>query len=367
MALGAMAQSLLATIRQTWSLGGVARVYAAAYSLLLYMPFNFPILLFGLDAPHGRFALQSSKFNLNGNVTWLLMEIVSPIAFLTGLSAAGPVDGRSWSSAVFAGGLSGAIDRVQALPWPTKVLAAAFLTHYANRSVISTLRQPAPRSPIHAFPAVFAAIFNLANGTLMGSWLAGRTVRGGSALAHSLGSSPLFYVGMTLWLAGFIGNVAHDEVLRRIRVDRIQQRKEAEKAGKKSGSGSKTPHYAVPHGLLYDAPLGGISYPNYLCEWVEWAGFAMASCAGAPPPALPSTVNGAAAFMASAKRLLGGGPKAGSMALLRGSTYLTPPWLFIIGEVGYMSPRAIRGHRWYRDQFGRAYPSRRRALIPGVL
>ena len=49
------------------------------------------------------------------------------------------------------------------------------------------------------------------------------------------------------------------------------------------------------------------------------------------------------------------------------ATYLTPPWLFVIGEVGVMLPRALRAHGWMRDQFGGGFPSRRKAVIPGVL
>ena len=226
------------------------------------MPLNFPILMLGLDAPHGRFAWHTSKLNLNGNAAWLVMELFSPLSFLLALGANGPVDGRAYWPAVTYDGLDGWLARIAALPWPTRLLALAFVTHYANRSVVSTLRQPSARSPIHALPFVYACVFNFANGTLIGSWLAGRTVRGVmGAVPTAAGASPVFWLGVAMCTFGFLGNFAHDEILRRIRVDRKRKQREAEREGKKTGKAAKQPHYAVPHGLLYDAPFGGISSP----------------------------------------------------------------------------------------------------------
>ena len=72
---------------------------------------------------------------------------------------------------------------------------------------------------------------------------------------------PTFWTGIVLWAAGFAGNILHDEVLLNIR----------RRARKKSDDGKE--HYAIPHGYLYRY----VSYPNYLCEWMEWTGYAIAA------------------------------------------------------------------------------------------
>ena len=53
----------------------------ALYHLL---PLHFPITTWGYDVPWGRFSAPS-KLNVNGNVAWFVMEIVSPVTLLTTL------------------------------------------------------------------------------------------------------------------------------------------------------------------------------------------------------------------------------------------------------------------------------------------
>lgn len=50
----------------------------ALYHLL---PLHFPITTWGYDVPWGRFSAPS-KFNLNGNIAWFVMEIVSPLTLI---------------------------------------------------------------------------------------------------------------------------------------------------------------------------------------------------------------------------------------------------------------------------------------------
>ena len=92
-------------------------------------------------------------------------------------------------------------------------------------------------------------------------------------------------------------------------------------------------HYAIPHGWLYDY----VSCPNYLCEWVEWFGFALAA---APLPLVTSQLG----FFAT----------------------IHPPWIFLLAEVLLMSPRALKTHQWYKNKFP-DYPKDRTAVIPYVL
>jgi 3-oxo-5-alpha-steroid 4-dehydrogenase 1 len=86
--------------------------------------------------------------------------------------------------------------------------------------------------------------------------------------------------------------------------------------------------YAIPKGGLYK----WISYPNYLSEWIEWTGFAIAATAG--------QVNRWA---------------------------YTAPWIFVVSEVVLMLPRAWKGHLWYHQKFRGEYPKERKAVIPFLL
>jgi protein-S-isoprenylcysteine O-methyltransferase Ste14 len=77
--------------------------------------------------------------------------------------------------------------------------------------------------------------------------------------------------------------------------------------------------YRVPHGGLFE----WVSCPNYLGEIIEWFGWALA-------------------------------------------TWSWAGLAFAVFTVANLLPRALAHHRWYRAQFP-GYPTRRRALVPGVL
>ncbi|KAG8830788.1 hypothetical protein FRC17_004246 [Serendipita sp. 399] len=102
-------------------------------------------------------------------------------------------------------------------------------------------------------------------------------------------SDPLFVLGITMFLAGFISNIFHDEILYNLR-----------RTPPPTPDGK--PHYAIPHGGLYRY----ISYPNYFSEWIEFTGFAIA----ASP-----------------------------------HWEYTAPWQFVVAEIMVMAPRAYKGHQ----------------------
>lgn len=114
---------------------------------------------------------------------------------------------------------------------------------------------------------------------------------------------PMFWLGVLLFLTGFVTNIYADTVLMNLR-----------KPGDKPGS------YKIPRGGLYEY----ISCPNYAGEILEWTGFAMAS-------------NWSLAAVA-----------------------------FAVYTFANLAPRAIKHHAWYQDKF-KDYPRQRRALIPFVL
>ena len=198
---------------------------------------------------------------------------------------------------------------------PSSLLSLFFLIHYANRALISPLRTPS-RNKSHIVVPVTAVAFNTVNGFLMATYLSSP-----AALSFLRGAfaSTCFWAGLSLAVVGFAGNIAHDEILLNIR-----------RNTKKDQSKQKGEHYAIPHGLLFSY----ISFPNYFCEWIEWTGFALA----ASP--LPSFASGSA-FLAT----------------------INPPWVFLLSEILLMSPRALKGHKWYKKTF-EDYPRERKAIVP---
>lgn len=221
------------------------------------------------------------------------------------------------------------------LTHPPTFLAALYVIHYVNRSFISPLRTPS-RSKSHVIVVLFGITVHLLNGSLLGTYLSSPAAEKYLAGAFA---RPMFWAGVGLWALGMVGNVWHDEIL-------LDIRRKAKAKGKGRAMTSKTrsklsnedashhqEYYAIPHGALYKL----ISYPNYLCEWLEWTGFALAA---SPLPSL-----------ASFAQLL---------------ATVSPPWLFLSMEVFTMLPRAWRGHRWYHNSFP-DYPRDRKAVIPYVL
>ena len=333
------------------------------------------VLLFLVDAPFGRFAgtnhrhgrhpvgfFNSSLFIVDGLRSWIVMELVAPLTFIY---------------ALFKSPLSFYKVPLPDAFSPQGVLITLFLIHYANRALINPLRTPS-RSTSHVIVPIAGIIFNLANGYMLGSYLSSPYARIylGGQWAFDRTS---FRVGILLWVVGFVGNVAHDEILLQLRKRAAERKardeKEAEdddkKGKKKEGTVTekKTPsageYYGIPRGLLYDF----ISYPNYFCEWVEWIGFALAA---APFPIHVDT-SSVAAFQTSALSTLRSivSPWAWKNAIVfpayAFAPMLPPPWVFVLAEIALMLPRAYKGHLWYKERFGVAYPKERKAVIPFVL
>ncbi|KAI0821368.1 3-oxo-5-alpha-steroid 4-dehydrogenase-domain-containing protein [Irpex lacteus] len=319
---------LRAEIVQNQNLYNFAKKWFAIASLLAG-----PASFF-YNAPFGRFAGndQSSIFFVDGIKAWVIMESAS---FITCIFAymTSPLSFKNY-------GHSPPITPSN----PSAILSGLFLLHYTNRAFISPLRTPT-RSKFHIIVPLCAVTYTIVNGTLIGAYLSSNEAKGFLEGAYG---SPRFWLGVGLWVVGFVGNILHDEILYDLRrnVNKEQStavqptnKKEAEEddtdidtdteASPTPSSTSPKPHYAIPHGLLYTY----ISYPNYFCEWLEWLGFALASSP------LPSPFNL--------------------------DTY-APPWVFLLSEVATMFPRAWRGHEWYLRRF-EGYPRGRRAVVPFVL
>ncbi|KAH9962232.1 3-oxo-5-alpha-steroid 4-dehydrogenase-domain-containing protein [Russula dissimulans] len=295
---------------------------------------------FVYDAPFGRFATPDSVLSINGIKSWIVMELFSPLSFLLTayLHPFSPTPLPLPSLSHPALGLA-----------PQSLLSSLYLAHYLNRALISPLRSPS-RSPSHLLVISASIAFNTLNGFLLAAFLTSASTAAHLSRAHT---SPRFWTGLALWLAGFVGNAYHDEILFNIRRKALAKGKAKEL---EDGKQARQLHYAIPHGGLYSF----VSYPNYLCEWLEWFGFALAASPHPDFALLPD----ASLLLAVAR-----GARLAEMGrlFLPFVDSVSPPWAFFLVEIATMLPRAVRGHRWYHERFKDSYPRERRAVIPWLL
>ena len=95
---------------------------------------------------------------------------------------------------------------------------------------------------------------------------------------------------------------------------------------------------------------------SFLRVRIEWTGFAIAAAPSLTIPVPPGTVFSVMGYTLDPAALGAAAPTA----------LLAPAWAFVLCEVTSMLPRAIRGHKWYKDQF-KTYPKNRKAVIPGLV
>ncbi|PPQ97410.1 hypothetical protein CVT26_006794 [Gymnopilus dilepis] len=298
----------------------------------LFNTITGPVLLV-INAPFGRFTPknQDSIFLLDGRKSWIAMELVSPLMFLYTFITS-PLTVKA--------------PPLPSLTEPHAVLALCYLIHYANRALLSPLRTPS-RSKTHIIVPLWGMFFNTINGSLMGSYLSSPYAR------KYIPEAPrsMFYLGLALWFVGLLGNIYHDEILLDIRRKANSKGKgKADANGKPAGE-----HYAIPQGGLYSL----ISYPNYFCEWIEWLGFALAA-SPVPFHLAGLTFSSLTSALLSRQTYIDLWNIPGHMF----APTLSPPWIFLLSEVVLMLPRAYKGHQWYHEKFGDAYPKQRKAAIP---
>lgn len=192
-------------------------LYWAPRIVLIAAAFTFPVLFF-ITAGYGRHA-SGKGFTVPAKLGWVVME--SPSVFLFAL---GWVTNPSFGA-----------------PMVT-TLGLAWLLHYVQRTFIFTALMRGPQKRMPFYVMLLAVFFNLLNGPANGASLTERSL------------DVWFFVGLAVFLAGFVINVHADHVLRNLR-----------KPGETG--------YAIPRGGLY----GWISAPNYFGELIEWLGFAIAA------------------------------------------------------------------------------------------
>ncbi|MEM7005444.1 MAG: DUF1295 domain-containing protein [Pseudomonadota bacterium] len=182
--------------------------------------------LFFITAPYGRHNRDGWGPQMNERFGWMVMELVSPVMFLTFFWRGGEVQTTA-----------------------SLTLMAMFCGHYVYRALIYPWRIKSTRN-VPVATVLMACFFNLFNGSING-WAAGHAAH----LTDEWLSQPYFYVGIALFAFGMWLNLDSDAILRRLR-----------KPGETD--------YKIPQG-------GGfrlVTSPNYLGEILEWAGFALAGC-----------------------------------------------------------------------------------------
>jgi protein-S-isoprenylcysteine O-methyltransferase Ste14 len=184
------------------------------------------LILTRITAPYGRHSSGKAGPGVPPRLGWFLMELPALLTF------------PAWA-------LTAPTPQSPVL-WP---LLAMWVLHYGNRTLVYPLRLRSG-TPLPVVILLSGVFFNLINGTVL---VVGLTRYGGLPDAAWL-SHPAMWIGVALFLGGFLLNLHADAVLRRMR--------RANPAG-----------YSVPRAGAYR----WVSSPNYLGEMVEWCGFALAT------------------------------------------------------------------------------------------
>jgi len=307
---------------QATVLYNVARKWLTITSVAL-----FPVML-NIDLV--RFAPSVGGVHSVGGPAWsIAMELAAPILLVYAFVAS-PLSFSSQSA--------------PPLNAPQIILAALYVAHFIN-SVLLILREPSS-SKTHTLFSIAAVVFHALNGWVIGAYLTSPFARIYLTANYTFGRSS-FYLGVALWALGLGGNIIHNNIS-------VRTRGRAKGKGREDDGQARfaREHHAIPYGGLYKY----ISYPQYLCEWIEWLGFALAA---APPPPLASA---SVRFLLSPRNIV---------ALITTSAYLfapnlAPPYILLLAEVLSMLPHAYRGHKSYRSKFGDLFPKDRKAVIPFV-
>lgn len=181
--------------------------------------------LFFVTAPFGRHTSENWGPSINARLGWFLMELPSPLFlslfFFTGETAPNKV---------------------------TLIFWGFWMIHYFNRSIIYPLRQRDHQKKMPVMIMGSAIFFNFMNGFVNGYFLGNY----GNLYTESWLSSPIFIVGVIIFLLGMFLNIQSDNILLNLR-----------KPGETG--------YKIPTGGLFKY----ISCPNLFGEIVEWTGFAI--------------------------------------------------------------------------------------------
>ena len=182
-------------------------------------------LLF-ITAPYGRYQRKGWGPSLPTTAGWILMEfpavVIFSLIFVTGDHA-------------FA-----------AVPL---VFLAMWHIHYVNRAFIFPVRLHSGSTRMPLLIPMLGILFNSLNAYINARWISHFGRYGTEWL-----TDPRFLIGCVIFVAGWLGNLHSDAVLRKLR-----------RTGDRE--------YRIPNGGLFR----WISAPNYACEILEWTGWAIAT------------------------------------------------------------------------------------------
>ncbi len=255
------------------------------YDTLLLIGFAMAAMVFifnkyGTAQYGGRFGKTGDGLKLCSKAGWVLMEIPAliffPVFFFMGKNAMNPV--------------------------PLFFLGI-WMMHYTNRALITPMlmRPSAKASGSFALNVVVLGWVTLA----LHSYLNARYISElGTHYTADWFSDPRFFIGLAIYLFGFIGNIYSDTILRNLR---------------SKNPSPDEPRYKIPYGFLFK----WVSCPQYLCEIISFLGLAI-------------------------------------MTWNLGATYV------LAITMANLVPRALITHRWFKKNFDE-YPKERKAVFPGIL
>lgn len=189
----------------------------------------FPLTL-GLTAPFGRHFTQGWGPSTGNRLGWIVME--SPAIW--------------WFTLVFVIGSGGfSVSNANSAAW---TLWALWMFHYLNRGLVFPvrIRTSGKRIPLLIVASAFG--FQMINGLLNGLAIG---LYGARYDANWFGN-PIFWIGLVLFLGGWLINFWSDEILLRLR-----------KPGETK--------YQIPRGGMFN----WVSCPNFFGEIILWSGWAV--------------------------------------------------------------------------------------------
>jgi protein-S-isoprenylcysteine O-methyltransferase Ste14 len=201
------------------------------YQAFLIFSFVFAVVtyvaLLFVSAPYGRHIRKGWGPSISNRLAWVIMELPSPVVFLiTFILGKAP---KTITLIIFLG---------------------IWQAHYIHRAFIYPFMLVDGKKKMPILVMVLGFIFNLGNAYVNGRYLFAFSSR----YLNSWLLTPMFIVGILIFITGFVINRWADRTLRLLR--------EPGEMG-----------YKVPYGGLFQ----WISCPNYFGEIVEWFGWAIAT------------------------------------------------------------------------------------------
>ncbi|OJK03786.1 hypothetical protein ASPACDRAFT_1852718 [Aspergillus aculeatus ATCC 16872] len=362
-------------------------VYLTLLNIFQYFPLFTIIQWLTAWHPAGKTSMKTSLFNLPGRWAWFAMEIVSPVNLLYLLWKLPLKFAHSTTT-------NSGPNATGSIPLPNKLLAALFVAHYLNRAIISPFLAAPSMSPIHLFIMASAMLFNWFNSTCLAGWLVGYDIpirpdypssSSTPNTAAAAAGKVVPYLGLALFLAGMAGNIYAERTLFRLRREEGARRAAAAATTSKDPDPSSNPKPSPPStSKVYIIPppstpfFSAILYPHYVCEWLEWTGFALAGTAVRSSAGMLGLGLGLRAYtnptatMASTAAAAASGSlhlapwlrPAAQLAAAVGLPFPVPAAVFLVNAVTNMLPHARWGRRWYVERFGEEKVAGRGAVVP---